>query len=34
MLILGIVDTRIGYSDGQKKFGWNRLVFKDGWPTV
>ncbi|KAF2430397.1 endo-alpha-1,5-arabinanase precursor [Tothia fuscella] len=28
------VDTRIGYSDGQKKFGWNRLNFKDGWPTV
>jgi len=28
------VDTRIGYSDGQKKFGWNKLVFRDGWPTV
>jgi arabinan endo-1,5-alpha-L-arabinosidase len=28
------VDTRIGYSDGQKKFGWNKLNFRDGWPTV
>jgi arabinan endo-1,5-alpha-L-arabinosidase len=29
-----VVDTRIGYSDGQKKFGWNKLNFNDGWPTV
>jgi arabinan endo-1,5-alpha-L-arabinosidase len=28
------VDTRIGYADGQKKFGWNKLNFRDGWPTV
>jgi arabinan endo-1,5-alpha-L-arabinosidase len=28
------IDTRIGYGDGQKKFGWNRLNFASGWPTV
>lgn len=30
-----VVDTRIGYADGQKKFGWNKLNFgSDGWPSV
>ncbi len=28
------VDTRIGYSDGQKKFGWNKISFSSGWPVV
>ncbi|KAL2192336.1 glycoside hydrolase family 43 protein [Corynascus similis CBS 632.67] len=28
------VDTRIGYGDGQKKFGWNRIDFSSGWPVV
>ncbi|KAL2022171.1 hypothetical protein VTK56DRAFT_6000 [Thermocarpiscus australiensis] len=28
------VDTRIGYADGQKKFGWNRIDFSSGWPVV
>ncbi|OWZ12962.1 hypothetical protein PHMEG_00013796 [Phytophthora megakarya] len=28
------VDTRIGYADGDKKFGWNQLDFSSGWPTV
>ncbi|KXX75807.1 putative arabinan endo-1,5-alpha-L-arabinosidase A [Madurella mycetomatis] len=28
------VDTRIGYADGQKRFGWNRLDFSSGWPVV
>ncbi|KAH6974965.1 glycosyl hydrolase [Ilyonectria sp. MPI-CAGE-AT-0026] len=28
------VDTRIGYGDGQKKFGWNTIDFSSGWPTV
>ncbi|KAM0559877.1 hypothetical protein ACHAPJ_003825 [Fusarium lateritium] len=28
------VDTRIGYADGQKKFGWNKIDFSSGWPTV
>jgi arabinan endo-1,5-alpha-L-arabinosidase len=30
-----LVDTRIGYADGQKKFGWNKISFgSDAWPTV
>lgn len=34
-LILNVVDKSIGYADGQKKFGWNKLNFgADGWPTV
>ncbi|KAJ3546151.1 hypothetical protein NM208_g2136 [Fusarium decemcellulare] len=28
------VDTRIGYEDGQKKFGWNTIDFSSGWPVV
>jgi len=28
------VDTRIGFADGQKKFGWNKLKFEGGWPTA
>ncbi|EDU42696.1 endo-alpha-15-arabinanase precursor [Pyrenophora tritici-repentis] len=28
------VDTRIGYADGQKKFGINRINFSSGWPVV
>lgn len=28
------VDTRIGYSDGQKQFGVNKLDFSSGWPCV
>lgn len=28
------VDTRIGYSDGQKRFGWNKIDFSSGWPVV
>ncbi|KAK3903800.1 glycoside hydrolase [Staphylotrichum tortipilum] len=28
------VDTRIGYADGQKKFGWNKINFSSGWPVV
>ncbi|KAI0159972.1 glycoside hydrolase family 43 protein [Hypoxylon sp. FL1284] len=28
------VDTRIGYSDGQKQFGWNTIDFSSGWPVV
>ncbi|RPB18849.1 endo-1,5-arabinanase [Terfezia boudieri ATCC MYA-4762] len=28
------VDTRIGYADGQKRFGWNVLNWSGGWPTV
>ena len=28
------VDTRIGYSDGQKRFGHNQLDFSSGWPVA
>ncbi|KAK0649979.1 glycosyl hydrolase [Cercophora newfieldiana] len=28
------VDRRIGYADGQKRFGWNKMDFSDGWPVV
>ncbi|KAL8798060.1 MAG: hypothetical protein Q9182_006984 [Xanthomendoza sp. 2 TL-2023] len=28
------VNTHIGYSDGQKQFGVNRLNFSSGWPVV
>ncbi|KAL8805852.1 MAG: hypothetical protein Q9200_005273 [Gallowayella weberi] len=28
------VNTRIGYSDGQKQFGVNKLNFSSGWPVV
>jgi len=27
------VDTRVGYADGQKRFGWNKLDFSSGWPV-
>jgi len=28
------VDTRIGYGDGQKQFGINKIDFSSGWPVV
>ncbi|KAK3078917.1 hypothetical protein LTS18_006297 [Coniosporium uncinatum] len=28
------VDRRVGYGDGQKVFGWNRLDFTSGWPVA
>ncbi|KAB2574555.1 putative arabinan endo-1,5-alpha-L-arabinosidase A [Lasiodiplodia theobromae] len=28
------VDTAIGYADGQKQFGWNKINFSSGWPVV
>ncbi|KAF1982577.1 glycoside hydrolase family 43 protein [Aulographum hederae CBS 113979] len=34
VLVYHYVDTRIGYSDGQKKFGWNTLDFSSGWPVA
>lgn len=33
-LISEIVDTRVGYADGDKKFGWNVLKWSGGWPSV
>ncbi|KAL9037854.1 MAG: hypothetical protein Q9180_003486 [Flavoplaca navasiana] len=34
LLYYHYVDTRIGYSDGQKQFGVNKLDFSSGWPCV
>jgi arabinan endo-1,5-alpha-L-arabinosidase len=28
------VDTRVGYADGDKRFGWNQIDFSTGWPVV
>ncbi|ETM35107.1 hypothetical protein L914_17939, partial [Phytophthora nicotianae] len=28
------VNTTIGYADGQKQFGWNKLDFSSGWPVT
>jgi arabinan endo-1,5-alpha-L-arabinosidase len=28
------VDTTIGYADGQKKLGWNKINWSSGWPVV
>ncbi|KAF2192182.1 glycoside hydrolase family 43 protein [Zopfia rhizophila CBS 207.26] len=28
------VDTRVGYADGQKRFGINKINFSSGWPVV
>ena len=29
-----LVDTTIGYGDGQKRFGWNLISWSTGWPVV
>ena len=34
LLYYHYVDTRIGYADGQKKFGINKIDFSSGWPVV
>ncbi|KAG7378110.1 hypothetical protein PHYPSEUDO_010548 [Phytophthora pseudosyringae] len=28
------VDTKVGYADGDKRFGWNTMDFSSGWPVV
>ncbi|KAI1474414.1 glycoside hydrolase family 43 protein [Daldinia sp. EC12] len=28
------VNTKIGFADGQKQFGWNTINFSSGWPVV
>ncbi|CAI5742729.1 unnamed protein product [Peronospora destructor] len=28
------VDTRIGYADSDKRFGWNKLDFSSDWPVL
>lgn len=34
LLYYHYVDTRIGYGDGQKKFGVNKINWSSGWPVV
>ncbi|KAK8104909.1 glycoside hydrolase family 43 protein [Apiospora kogelbergensis] len=34
ILYYHFVDIRIGFADGQKRFGWNRIDFSSGWPVV
>lgn len=34
VLYYHFVNTQIGYSDGQKQFGWNKIAWNNGWPTV
>ncbi|KAF1360995.1 endo-1,5-alpha-L-arabinosidase [Lizonia empirigonia] len=34
LLYYHYVDTRIGYADGQKQFGINKIDFSSGWPVV
>ncbi|KAF3037611.1 hypothetical protein E8E12_002571 [Didymella heteroderae] len=34
LLYYHYVDTRIGYGDGQKKFGVNKIDWSSGWPVV
>lgn len=29
-----VVDTKVGYGDGQKRFGWNVIGWSGGWPVV
>jgi len=28
------IDTSLGYSDGDARFGWNQISWSDGWPSV
>ena len=34
LLYYHYVDIRIGYGDGQKRFGVNRIDWSSGWPVV
>jgi arabinan endo-1,5-alpha-L-arabinosidase len=34
LLYYHYVDTRIGYGDGQKQFGINKINWSSGWPVV
>jgi arabinan endo-1,5-alpha-L-arabinosidase len=34
MELIEVVNTKIGYADGQKKFGWNKVRWVDGWPII
>ncbi|PPJ51297.1 hypothetical protein CBER1_07868 [Cercospora berteroae] len=34
LLVYHYVDTTIGFADGQKQFGWNKLDWSSGWPVA
>ncbi|KAF8253939.1 putative arabinan endo-1,5-alpha-L-arabinosidase A [Wilcoxina mikolae CBS 423.85] len=34
IIVYHYVDTNIGFSDGQKRFGWNVLNWVNGWPVA
>ncbi|KXS97281.1 hypothetical protein AC578_4574 [Pseudocercospora eumusae] len=34
VIVYHYVDTTIGYADGDKRFGWNKIIWSNGWPTV
>ncbi|KAK4539262.1 hypothetical protein LTR36_000840 [Oleoguttula mirabilis] len=34
ILVYHYVDTTVGYADADKKFGWNKITWSNGWPTV
>lgn len=34
VLVYHYVDTSIGYADGDKRFGWNKINWSSGWPVV
>ncbi|KAI5363146.1 putative glycoside hydrolase, family 43 [Septoria linicola] len=34
IIVYHYVDTTVGYADGQKRFGWNKISWSGGWPTV
>jgi len=34
VIVYHYVDTKVGYADGQKRFGVNKLDFSSGWPVV
>lgn len=34
MLVYHYVDTTIGYADGDKRLGINKIDFSSGWPVV
>lgn len=33
-MVYHYLDTTVSYADADAKFGWNKIVWSDGWPTV
>lgn len=34
MLVYHYVDMTVGYADGDKRLGINKIYFSSGWPVV